>query len=118
MASMSMALPVKSGKTDRLRGFCREVVGERLREFAASEERLGLTREAWYLHPTPMGDLAIVWVEGDDPIKALVTFVQSQDRFDRWFKAEILDITGVDLNTPPAQVPERLYDWTAAVGVR
>jgi hypothetical protein len=28
--------------------------------------------------------------------------VGSQDDFDQWFKGQIKDITGVDLNVPPA----------------
>lgn len=118
MASMSMALPVKPGKREALKAFCKTTTGEKLADFEASERRVGLTREAWYLNQTPMGDLAIVWVEGSDPIEALVNFVKSREPFDVWFKEQVLDITGVDLNQPPPALPERLYDWSAApVGV-
>jgi hypothetical protein len=113
MASLSMALPVKPGQADRLRAFCQEVVGSRRSEFETSEQRIGLTREGWYLHQTPMGDLAIVWVEGPDPGAALASFVQSQESFDVWFKEEVAEITGVDLNQPPESMPEVLFDWSA-----
>ena len=119
MATISMALPVLPGKSGDLRKFCGEVTGARRAEFEASEKRIGLTREGWYFQPTPMGDLAIIWVEGNDPIASLVSFVGSQEPFDRWFKEEVKGITGVDLNEPPAALPEVLFDWSAAgVGVR
>jgi hypothetical protein len=44
-------------------------------------------------------------------------FVQSQDAFDRWFKEQVKDITGVDLNQPPAGLPEVMFDWRAPVAV-
>lgn len=117
MASLSMAMPVKSGKSDKLRAFVDEVLGPRRSEFEASEKRIGITREGWYFQPTPMGDLVIVWVEADDPMTSLGRFIQSQEPFDTWFKAEVLDITGVDLNTAPTVGPEVLMDWSAPARV-
>ena len=113
MASLSLALPVKPGQSNRLRDFAQEVVGRRRQEFEASEQRIGLTREGWYLQPTPMGELVIIWVEGSDPAAALSSFVQSQESFDVWFKQEVEQITGVDLNQPPDKMPEVLFDWSA-----
>jgi hypothetical protein len=118
MASLSMAMPVKPGKSAELRSFVDEVLGVRRAEFEASEKRIGITREGWYFQPTPMGDLAIVWVEADDPMTSLGSFIRSQDPFDAWFKAQVLDITGVDLNEAPEGGPEVLMDWSAPASVR
>jgi hypothetical protein len=118
MATLSMAMPVLPGKAEQLRSFCRQVVGHRLSEFEASEKRIGLTRETWTLQPSPGGDLAIIWVEGADPGSSLGLFVQSQQGFDSWFKEQLKDITGVDLNQPPAGSPEVLFDWGEPVGAR
>lgn len=114
MASLAMALPVKPGQADRLRAFCEEVVGSRKSEFEATEQRIGLTREEWYLQRTPMGDLAIVRVEGLDPRAALARFAQSEEPFDVWFKQEVAEITSVDPNQPPEDMTEVLFDWSAS----
>jgi hypothetical protein len=114
MSSLSMALPVKPDQVDRLKAFCREVVGSRRSEFEKSEQRIGLSREGWYLQRTPMGDLAIIWVEGPDPEASLASFVQSQEPFDAWFKQQVVEITGVDLNQPPDDMPDVLFDWSAS----
>jgi hypothetical protein len=114
MASLSLTLTVTPGQSDRLRDFAQQVVGQRRQEFEASGQRIGLTREGWYLQRTPMGELWTVWVEGTDPAAALGSFVQSQESFDVWFKQEVEQITGVDLNQPPADIPEVLFDWSAS----
>src|SRR5437764_874399 len=117
MASLSMAMPVKSGKSGQLRSFVNDVLGARRAEFEASEKRIGITREGWYFQPSPMGDLAIVWVEAADPMTSLGSFIQSQELFDSWFKAQVLDITGVDLNQAPERGPAVLMDWSAPARV-
>jgi hypothetical protein len=34
--------------------------------------------------------------------------------FERWFRGQVLDLTGVDLAAPPAgPPPELLFDWHA-----
>ena len=113
MASLSMALPVKPDQAARLRAFCEEVIGSRRSEFEESEQRLGLTREGWYLQRTPMGDLAIIWMEGPDLVASLASFIQSRAPFDVWFKWQVAEITGVVLNQPPDDMPEVLFDWSA-----
>lgn len=117
MASLSMAMPVKPGKVEGLRSFTAEVLGTRRAAFEASEKQCGITRECWYLQPSPMGDLMLIWVEADDPERSLGSFIQSQDDFDLWFKSQLLDITGVDLNRAPEGVPEVLMDWSATARV-
>lgn len=117
MASISMAIPVKPGKSDELRSFTEEVLGPRRAAFEASEKRIGITREGWYLQPSPMGDLMIIWVEADDPMTAVGGFIQSRDDFDTWCKARILDLTGVDFENPPEGAPEVLMDWSATARV-
>jgi hypothetical protein len=114
LASLATALAVKPGQTDRLRAFCKEVIGSRRSEFEATERRIGLTREGWYLQRTPTGDLAIIWVEGPDPRAALALFAQSEEPFDAWFKREAAEITSVDPNHLPEDMAEVLFDWSAS----
>ncbi len=95
------ALPILSGKTDAARAFMRDLEGGRKADYAASERRLGLTKEVWAIQQTPQGDLFVVYFAGENIGQAFGRFAASQDDFDRWFKDRVLATTGADLNTPP-----------------
>lgn len=116
--SLAMAMPVQPGKADQLRGVRDELTGARRDEFEQSEGRFGIALEGWYLQPSPMGDLFLLWAEADDPMAAFTAFIQSRDPFDVWSKEQMLDITGIDFDEPPGGVPEVLMDWPAPAGVR
>jgi hypothetical protein len=95
------ALPLLAGKTEAARAFLRELEGERQAAYAASEARLGLTKEVWALQALPEGGSYVVYFEGADVPGAFRQFAASQDAFDRWFKDRVRETTGADLNTPP-----------------
>jgi hypothetical protein len=116
MATLAMALPILPGKTDDFKAFMAELNGPKLGEFEASEANIGLVQEGWFLQSTPMGDLAVVHVEGNDPLASFGAFVGSDRPFDVWYKDRIKDLTGVDL-TQPAPPPEKLMDWQATARV-
>ncbi len=95
------SLPIQSGQTEAARAFLTELESGRKSQYAASEQRLGITREVWAVQQTPMGELFVIFFQSDDISGALGQFVESQDGFDQWFKGQLSDITGVDLNVPP-----------------
>ena len=91
-----------------------ELEGPRKADYAASERRIGILKESWYLQPTPDGDLFVAYMESPDFAKALESFRQSSDPFDRWFKQRMADVTGVDLNEPlPGPLSEQLSNYQA-----
>src|SRR6266516_568576 len=92
------SLPIQSGKTDAARAFVQQLEGERRSQYAVSEQRLGITKEVWALQESPMGALFVVFFQGNDIGGAVGQFVASQDQFDQWFKGQVKDISGVDLN--------------------
>jgi hypothetical protein len=102
MDHICFALPILPGKTEDARAFQGELDGSRKGEYAASEERIGIAREFWFLQQTPQGDMLLAYMESRDFAAALGQFSKSQDGFDRWFKQRLADVTGVDLNTPPS----------------
>ena len=61
MAAFCIALPVLPGKRDAFKEFGKTATGARRREFEASEWRLGIPKEAWFLQSTPQGDFALVY---------------------------------------------------------
>ena len=110
MALFAMAFPIPAGKTDRWRKFTSELKGARRADFAASRKRLGV-RERTFLQRTPMGDLVLVTLEGEDPQTAFQRFAATNDEFSKWFLAEVSAIHGVDLTKPPpGPMPELIID--------
>ena len=96
------ALPIQPGKSTTARAFLQQLESDRRRDYAASEQRLGITKEVWAVQQSPMGDLFVVFFQGADIGGAVSAFVASHDEFDLWFKEQVLETTGVDLNVAPA----------------
>ena len=95
------ALPVLEGKSAGARAFLAELEGARKADYATSEQRLAITKEVWAIQSTPMGELFVVFFQAPDIPGAVGQFVGSRDPFDLWFKAQVKDVTGIDLNVPP-----------------
>ncbi|MFQ5854323.1 MAG: hypothetical protein ACE5LU_01580 [Anaerolineae bacterium] len=113
MASLALTIPILPGKTEEFRAFVQEALGPRRAELDASGRKHGLDRQLIWVQPTPQGDVLIVYLEGDDPVKSNDSFVASQDPFDVWWKERIQAITGVDFNQPPPGLPELVFNWQA-----
>jgi hypothetical protein len=96
------ALPIQSGKSDAARAFLNKLETERKSDYGASEQRLGITKEVWAMQQSPMGELFVVFFQSPDIGGSVNEFVNSRDDFDLWFKQQVKDTTGVDLNTPPS----------------
>jgi hypothetical protein len=117
MQQICLVMPVSSDRGDDARAFMRELEKSRKDDYARSEERIGITKEVWYLAPLPAGELLVAYMETEDFGSALGLFSQSRDDFDMWFKRRLADVTGVDLNDPPEMtLPELLssYSWEPA----
>jgi hypothetical protein len=102
MQQVCFALLVKTGKTEDARAFMRELDGPRKTEFDKSERRIGIVKESWFLQHLGENDVLIGYMESADFAKSLRQFAQSRDDFDVWFKRQMSEVTGVDLNHPPA----------------
>jgi hypothetical protein len=110
MALLAMAIPIAPGKTEQWLKFSSELKGPRRAEFIASRKRLGI-RERTFLQKTPMGDLVVVTLEGDDPAGAFQKLSAGNDDFTKWFLAQVVAIHGVDLTkAPPGPPPELVID--------
>jgi hypothetical protein len=107
VALMAVAFPIAPGKTAEWRSFMDEITGPRHAEFAASRRRAGV-QERTFLQQTPMGDLVIVTLEGDDPARSFGQMVGATDPFTTWFVARVKSIHGVDLAAPMTGSPSEL----------
>jgi hypothetical protein len=105
--------PILPGKEDAARNLAQELLGPRRKEYDAFQARSDFTRETWALQPTPAGLFMNVWFEGDVE-HGFADLAIAQDDFTVWFRAQLLDITGVDLSAPmDAPPPEMVFDWKA-----
>jgi len=111
--TICLALPLLPGTTDADRD---EMVacwrGERAAAHRASRARLGITREAAWIQPTPDGDVAIVLLESEDLASSLYGVATSADPFDSWFRAHVKRVHGLDL-TAGMHLPEQVLDYRA-----
>ena len=99
MALNAVVFPILPGKTAEWHEFIGELNGARHSEFAESRRRAGV-QERTFLQSTPMGDLVIVTLEGDDPARSFGQIVSATDSFTRWFLERVKAIHGVDLAAP------------------
>ena len=99
MPLMAVAFPILPGKTDEWRAWVAEMNGAHREEFVASRRRAGV-HERTFLQSTPMGDLVIVTLEGDDPGHAFAKIMSADDAFTTWFAARGAAVHGIDPRTP------------------
>jgi hypothetical protein len=116
MPLMAVAFPILPGKTDEWRAWMAELNGPRRAEFVDSRQQVGV-HERTFLQSTPMGDLVIVTLEGDDPGRAFGKMMSADDAFMKWFIERAKEIHGVDLTVRPTGAPSELVVDTGPVAV-
>jgi hypothetical protein len=113
MGVFNGVFPIQAGKEEDARAFAAETSGARRTDYEAHLTRVGITRETWALQETPMGSLMVVYFEGDVE-KAFTDLATDDSEYMTWFRAQVLDICGVDLTAPPEGPPPAvLIDWRA-----
>jgi hypothetical protein len=111
MGVFNAMFPIVGGKEAAARSFAAEITGTRRTDFDAAQARSNVTRETWALQETPMGSFMLVWFEGDVE-KAFAELATDHSDFGTWVRAQVQDITGVDLGAPPeGPPPDVLVDW-------
>ena len=113
MQTIGFIAPLLPGKTETDRAAMVSCWrGERREAYEASRKRLGITREAVYIQPTPNGDVAVVYWEADEIETALKGIGTSDDPFDAWFRDHLQEVHGIKAEEgfPP---PEQVMDYRA-----
>ena len=80
MSLIAVAFPILPGKTEAWREWMAEVNGSRREEFDESRRSAGV-HERTFLQSTPMGDVVIVTLEGDDPGRAFGKMLGADNDF-------------------------------------
>lgn len=86
--------PLDPDRVGEWRAFHRELSGVRRADWARSQRRRGIRREAVWLVETPHGPQAVVLVEGSDPDAARRDLASSDDAFDVWFRRRLSSLLG------------------------
>ena len=112
------AFPVLADKQPEMRRFVEDLRTTRAAEAADFYQRVGAARETWHLQSTPGGDWVICVTQiPDKPIDiAAQEYAGSQRSFDRWFKDQVMLVTGINPETTPLGPPTECIFDTAAVG--
>jgi hypothetical protein len=119
MDQVCFALPLLPNQTAAARAFLSELEGRRRGAYRASERRIGILRQSWYLQPLAACDVLLGYIESGDVAEARRLLAHSQDEFDVWFKLELSEVTGADWNAPPcAPLSERLSFYEELVPPR
>jgi hypothetical protein len=108
MFSYGFVVPVLPGMVERNRAFAAELAGPRKAEHEASRARMGITRELVWQQEAPDQTLSVVYLEGEDMERAFMGLATSQDPHDLWWRAQILEIHGIDLSQPLPGEPNEL----------
>ena len=110
MPALGFVAPLLPGKTDADRVAMLSCWnGERRAAYEDARRRVGVTRESVWIQSTPMGDVAVIYLEADDLEVAFKAMGESDEPFDRWFREHVLDVHGIALEQgfpPPEQILE------------
>ncbi len=109
MKECAMMLPILPGKRQEIVEFAAALAGPRHLEYVASQQTV--TRESWFIQPTPMGDFLIVHFESNDPTAVFKGLADSEEAFDLWFRERANSTTGIDLTKVPKGLPEQIFTW-------
>jgi len=111
----AFAIPILQGKEADWKKWHDELRTSRYDDFVNSRKKMNI-HERTFLQHTPMGDMVIVTLEGDDPQGAFAKFASNQDEFTKWFMAGVKNAHGVDLSQPmPGPAPEMIIDSNPSV---
>lgn len=102
--------PIAADRLDDWRSFHAELTGLRRSEWAASQRRRRITREAVFLWESPGGPAAVYLFEGDGADDGFDRLAAGEHHFDDWLRSRLAALhTGLDR-------PRRLSDTRPAPG--
>jgi hypothetical protein len=112
--SLVLAWDVPPDQEEPWRRFLQELSDSpNYEEYAQSRRRLGVTAESVWLAPKPSGGgVAIVYLQAENPERALGELAASEAPFDSCYGTQIRRFLGMDLERFPRVAPgELLFAW-------
>jgi hypothetical protein len=115
MECITWFAPILPGKLDAWKAFDAEMTGPRRTEHEASRRRMGVTREVASLMQVPQGDFVCLFHEAEDLAKAFGVLATSDDPYNEWFRARIIELHGITPQMLQGPPPATLFlDYRAA----
>ena len=108
MGEVAFAAPILPGKLEAWNEFHKELTGSRHDDFAAANKRHGVDRQRVWHQQTPMGDFAVVHLQGSNAEGMMPSMGASDDPFDIWFRGKVNELHGIDMTQPPPTPPPEL----------
>lgn len=114
MAVVAYAWPILPGKGEHWRRFVQEAQGSRRRDHEDSLRLRGVSAELMWLSTTPLGDIAVTYLEAEVPERVLSRLAASQTPFDLWYKGQLRELHGLDATRLAKEVGcEAVCTWQA-----
>lgn len=111
MPLLVRAFPLRA-PVEKLQQFVAELTS-RGSQTDAFYRKYGVTHESWHVQHTPDGPWVISVAKIESPAEAGPTFAACSDEFDGWFKGQVFQLSGVDLNNAPLGPPtEQVFAWS------
>ncbi len=109
MKSICFAAPALENGVQVLKDTAVEILGPRRAEYDKFHQRVGITKEHWYVQAAPQGPLVLVFLEGMDIGATFAKLAVSTDPFDVWFRNHGKKVHGIDFTQPmPGPMPEQI----------
>jgi len=113
--AMAFVLPLLSGRQEAWRRFHQALQGSRHGEYEESRRRLGITKELVWFAQTPLGEMALVYLETEQPERVLLQLMASTTPFDHWYRQQLLELHTVDVcQLPLRSLNELIFAWQAS----
>ena len=111
--TLLLAWDVPPDREEPWRRFLQELSDSRYEEYAQSRRRLGVLTESVWLAPKPSGGgVAIVYLEADNPKRALDELAVSEAPFDSWYGTQMRKLFGLDMgHLERVADSELLFTW-------
>jgi hypothetical protein len=106
-------IPIPAGKTSHFQQVAQEALGKRFEHHHQSRHQQGFTKEKAWVHRTLMGDMLVVYLEGNVE-RGLKEIATSAEPHDVWFRENILAALDLDLSKGMPPFGELVWDWNAA----
>lgn len=113
MNRQAVPFPIAPGKTEADLRAVSAYLADHMDEYRESRQRLGVLVERVYLQSTPMGNVAIAYVEGERDFPATMAGMAASNlEIDRRFLEMSAEVSGVDVRQPPpGPPPETVGQW-------
>jgi hypothetical protein len=113
-----LAWEVQADQEEPWRRFLQELSGPRYEQYAQSRRSLGILAESvWFAPKPPGGGVAIVYLEAEDPERALRELAASDAPFDTWYGTQMRKLFGHDFaRLTRVAGGEPLFAWREASG--